>query len=178
MLSTERLRIYPASREQMEAMIASEQEEELKKAYDEMLEGCLRHPDQWEWYAIWMIEKTDGTHIGDNRAYLASTNDKLLWIHSTDDPMVNYKYNAGQVLKLNNPNVRVITVENKRHNPQYTHEALKTMNAWIGEYNRLVREKKLATPEARKAYFADKPIERMTERDPAVFDEILHFIGA
>ena len=65
MLNTERLRIYPASREQMEAMIASEQEEELKKAYDEMLEGCLRHLDQWDWYAIWMIEKTDGTHIGD-----------------------------------------------------------------------------------------------------------------
>ena len=65
MLNTKRLRIYPASREQMEAMIASEQEEELKKAYSEMLEGCLRHPDQWDWYAIWMIEKTDGTHIGD-----------------------------------------------------------------------------------------------------------------
>ena len=44
MLNTERLRIYPASREQMETMIASEQEEELKKAYTEMLEGCLRHP--------------------------------------------------------------------------------------------------------------------------------------
>ena len=65
MLNTERLRLYPASREQMKAMIASEQEEELKKAYSEMLEGCLRHPDQWDWYAIWMIEKTDGTHIGD-----------------------------------------------------------------------------------------------------------------
>ena len=39
MLNTERLRIYPASREQMEAMIASAQDEELKKAYTEMLEG-------------------------------------------------------------------------------------------------------------------------------------------
>ena len=48
MLNTERLRIYPASRERIEAMIASEQEEELKKAYAEMLEGCLRHPDQWD----------------------------------------------------------------------------------------------------------------------------------
>ena len=65
MIRTERLTIYPASREQMEAMIASEQNEELKKAYTEMLEGCLRHPDQWDWYAMWMIEKTDGTHIGD-----------------------------------------------------------------------------------------------------------------
>ena len=65
MMRTERLRLYPASREQMEAMIASEQDEELKKAYSEMLEGCLRHPDQWDWYAVWMIEKTDGTHVGD-----------------------------------------------------------------------------------------------------------------
>ena len=65
MMRTDRLRIYPASREQMEAMIASEQEEELKEAYTEMLEGCLRCPDQWDWYAMWMIEKTDGTHIGD-----------------------------------------------------------------------------------------------------------------
>ncbi len=30
-----------------------------------MLEGCLEHPDQWDWYAMWMIEKKDGTHIGD-----------------------------------------------------------------------------------------------------------------
>ena len=65
MLNTERLRIYPASREQMEAMIASEQDKELKKAYTEMLQGCLRHTDQWDWYAICMIEKTDGPHIGD-----------------------------------------------------------------------------------------------------------------
>ena len=65
MIRTERLRIYPASREQMEAMIASEQDAELIKAYTEMLEGCLRHLNQWDWYAIWMIEKIDGTHIGD-----------------------------------------------------------------------------------------------------------------
>ena len=65
MLNTDHLRIYPASREQMEAIIVSEQDEELKKAYSEMLDGCLRHPDQWDWYAVWMIEKTDGTHVGD-----------------------------------------------------------------------------------------------------------------
>ena len=65
MLKTEHLNIYPASREQMEAMIASEQDEELKKAYSEMLDGCERHPNQWDWYAVWMIEKRDGTHIGD-----------------------------------------------------------------------------------------------------------------
>ena len=65
MITTERLRLYPASLDQMETMIASEQDEELKKAYSEMLDGCLRYPDQWEWYAIWMIEKKDGTRVGD-----------------------------------------------------------------------------------------------------------------
>lgn len=49
----------------MEAFIAAETDTELKAAYMEMLDGCLRYPDQWEWYAMWMIELQDGTHIGD-----------------------------------------------------------------------------------------------------------------
>ena len=114
----------------------------------------------------------------DNRKYLKSTTDRILWIHSTDDPMVNYKYNAGRVRKIARPNVRLLTVEGKKHNPQYTGEALATMNAWMGEYYRLVREKQLETLEARRAYFADKPIGRMTAQDPAVWDEILGFIKA
>ncbi len=65
MIKNERIRIYPASQEQMEKYIDSETNEELRKAYYEMLEGCQANPDQWDWYAMWMIEKTDGTHIGD-----------------------------------------------------------------------------------------------------------------
>ena len=65
MIKTERIKIYPASREQMERILQAEKDDELKKSYGEMLEGCLTHPDQWDWYAMWMIEKTDGTHIGD-----------------------------------------------------------------------------------------------------------------
>ena len=65
MIETNRLRIYPTTREQMEAFIAAETDADLKTAYTEMLEGCLRHPDQWNWNAMWMIELRDGTHIGD-----------------------------------------------------------------------------------------------------------------
>ena len=114
----------------------------------------------------------------DNRAYLKTTKDKLLWIHSTDDPMVNYRYNAGQVVKMNNPNIRVITTEHKKHNPQYTKEALEIMNEWMGTYNRLLRENRLETPDARKAYFSDKPVARMTAQDPEVINEILRFTGS
>lgn len=114
----------------------------------------------------------------DNFKYIAETTDKLLWIHSTDDPMVNYKYNAGKVEKYGNPNVSLITVNNKRHNPQYSADALRTMNAWIGGYNKLISEKQLNTLEERRAYFADKPIARMTEQDPEIFEKIISFIEA
>ena len=49
----------------METVISSETSAELKAAYSEMLDGCLQNPDQWEWYAIWIIELRNGTHIGD-----------------------------------------------------------------------------------------------------------------
>ena len=64
-METERLKIYTATKEQMEAFIAAQTEDVLKAAYTEMLNGCLSHPDQWEWYAIRMIELKDGTHIGE-----------------------------------------------------------------------------------------------------------------
>ena len=65
MIKTNHLKIYPASRVQMEAVIAAETDDEMKLAYTEMLCGATAHPEQWEWYAIWMIELKDGTHIGD-----------------------------------------------------------------------------------------------------------------
>ena len=49
----------------MVRFIAAQSVEALKTAYSEMLNGCLSHPNQWEWYAIWMIELKNGTHIGE-----------------------------------------------------------------------------------------------------------------
>ena len=48
MIKTNRIKIYPATRMEMEIQIASEKDEELKAAYSEMLEGCMLHPDEWE----------------------------------------------------------------------------------------------------------------------------------
>ena len=64
-VETERLKIHVASKEEMEQFIKSQTVDVLQLAYTEMLNGCLDHPDQWEWYAIWMIELKDGTHIGE-----------------------------------------------------------------------------------------------------------------
>lgn len=65
MIETKRLKIYPASQAEMEKFIAAQNDAMLKGAYQEMLDGCLKHKNQWQWYAIWMIELKNGTHIGE-----------------------------------------------------------------------------------------------------------------
>lgn len=65
MIETKRLKIYAASKEEMKAFIEKQTIDVLKEAYTEMLNGCLAHPDKLEWYAIWMIELKDGTHVGE-----------------------------------------------------------------------------------------------------------------
>ena len=65
MIETTHLKIYAASQNEMENFIESQTDNILKTAYKEMLNGCLDNPEQWEWYAIWMIELKDGTHIGE-----------------------------------------------------------------------------------------------------------------
>lgn len=65
MITTGRLRIFPAARGMMEETVSSEKDPELRQAYSEMLNCCLCHPDQWEWYAMWVIELAGGERVGD-----------------------------------------------------------------------------------------------------------------
>lgn len=60
-IRTKRLNIFPASRQQMEQLIRQQELPELRAAYQEMLDGCLAHPDQWHWYALWHMECNDGS---------------------------------------------------------------------------------------------------------------------
>ena len=64
-IETPRLVIRIASEAEMETIIKDEGDDEMRVAYQEMLQGCLDHPDQVPWYAIWLIERRDGTRVGD-----------------------------------------------------------------------------------------------------------------
>jgi len=55
MIDTTRLKIYVASKEQMETFIELQTVDALKEAYMEMLDSCHSHQKQWEWYAICII---------------------------------------------------------------------------------------------------------------------------
>ena len=64
-IRTRRLRLRVASREEMEQRIAGQTDPELTDAYREMLQGCLDHPEAWDWYAVWRIERENGALAGD-----------------------------------------------------------------------------------------------------------------
>ncbi len=64
-IKTKRLMIHTASQDEMIRFIEKQTDETLIKAYREMLQGCLEHPQEWDWYAIWFIERKDGSYVGD-----------------------------------------------------------------------------------------------------------------
>ena len=65
LVRTERLLIRLASEAEMHELIEQEPEEALKQAYTEMLDACIAHPEQRQWYAAWLIELPDGQRVGD-----------------------------------------------------------------------------------------------------------------
>ncbi|MBQ6268223.1 MAG: GNAT family N-acetyltransferase [Clostridia bacterium] len=66
-IESERLRLSPVSDDAMRRLIESEPDAELKQAYAEMLDGCLRDPANRDWYAVWLItlKTRPGTAVGD-----------------------------------------------------------------------------------------------------------------
>ena len=55
-IETERLLLYPISNEKIAALIEHETDAELKKAYTEMLQGCIHDPGNRIWYTVWFME--------------------------------------------------------------------------------------------------------------------------
>lgn len=66
-IETERLIIYPVSDGEMRSLAESEKDPELRKAYSEMLRGCLDEPESRAWYAAWNMElrESPGISAGD-----------------------------------------------------------------------------------------------------------------
>ena len=82
-LETERLFLYPISDEEMQIIVDNEKDPEMKKAYSEMLQGCIDYPEKRMWYATWNMElkQEPKTIVGD-----------LCFKGITDDGMVEIGY--------------------------------------------------------------------------------------
>ena len=109
--------------------------------------------------------------------YLGTTTDNVLFIQSIDDPMVPYETSLKIAEEANNPHIKTIRMEGRKHNPNYTEAAVLYMNEVFGAFNRRVMDKKIASDEERINYFKDVSIARLTEQDQKLFDQIFDFVN-
>lgn len=113
----------------------------------------------------------------DNYEYLKNTTDKLFFIQSEDDGMVPYSIGLKVVKEINNPHIKTLKFNGRKHNPNYTDEAVNYMNEVFGKYNTLIKNKQIKTDEGKINYFKDVSISRLTEQDETLFDQIDSFIN-
>ena len=110
----------------------------------------------------------------DNIKYLKNTNDKLLFIHSKDDTLVPFKSSTQYVMKhVKNNNIEFLLFDNRKHNPNYTLDALSYMNETFVSYNNMVRSGDLETLDDKVNYMKSKDIFKMTNQDKEVWDRII-----
>ena len=112
-----------------------------------------------------------------NAEYLKNTSDDLFFIQSEDDGMVPYNISLKVVEQIDNSHIKTLKVTNRKHNPNYTDEAVNYMNDVFGRYNLLIKEKKLKTDEEKIEFFRDVSISKLTAQDEEMFDQISKFLN-
>lgn len=112
-----------------------------------------------------------------NLEYLKTTKDKIFFIQSDDDPMVPYIIALNEVEQIDNPNIKTLRVTGKKHNPNYSLDAVNYMNEIFGQYNELLKKKKIRSDENRINFFKDVSLSRLTEQDKDIVSAISEFIN-
>ncbi len=107
---------------------------------------------------------------------LATTDAKVLVIHSEDDPMVSCKihFEPLAVQLSHKENIRFLKVNEKGHNPNYSLSASQYLREYIKSSKR--NAKKLKTPEQRRKFSAGFDFYKMTEQDGDVWNEIFRLL--
>lgn len=116
----------------------------------------------------------------DARKSLWNTKAKVLLIYSENDTLVHKSAHFDPLQKAlaTRPNIRLLLVQNKGHNPAYTEDAVAYKDLFFKEFTKAVKKKQLRTPEQQKEFMARYDWKRMTTQDEKVWDEILKALEA
>ena len=109
--------------------------------------------------------------------FLQTTTKDIFFIQSEDDPIVPYSSSLKVAEETHNSHIKTLRLNGRRHNPNYTDEAVKYMNEVFGKYNELLASKKIKETSDKIAYFKDVSIDKLTEQDQDLFGQIFTFIN-
>ena len=91
--------------------------------------------------------------------------------------MVPYSTALKVVEDIDNPHIKTLRVTGKKHNPNYSLEAVQYMNEVFGKYYALINKKEIRTDEERVAYFKDVSLDKLVEQDKDIIKAICDFIA-
>lgn len=106
---------------------------------------------------------------------LANTDAEVLLIYSSDDRLVHkaVHYDALHAALKDRPNVRLLLVDGKGHNPNYTADAVGYLAEYLTTLTKKLKKLELGTAEEKKAFVDSYDWMRMTEQDESVWKVIL-----
>ena len=108
---------------------------------------------------------------------LSASDTKALLIYSANDKLcTRAHYDALEKGLAHKKNVRLMLLENKGHNPNYTEDAVAYLGEYLKKKKLRLRKKSLASDAQRAAFVASFDWDRMTAQDDAVWKEIMDFL--
>lgn len=108
--------------------------------------------------------------------FLNNTKKELLFIQSTDDNIVPYEASLKPVEEVDNKNIKTLKVYGKKHNPNYSLEAVEYMEETFKVYHSKLKGKMIKTDEEKINFFKNVSLDKLTEQDPKIIREIINFI--
>ena len=148
----------------------------VKKLVEQFFSGILK-----VYHKTVMALDPNTDYIGyDAVDSLSGTNAKTLLIYSANDKMVskNVHYETLKAGLAHKENVRLLLVENKGHNPNYTENAVAYLEEFSASASKMGKKKKLQTEEQKTAFRNSWDWHRMTAQDEAVWAEIFKTLDA
>ena len=114
----------------------------------------------------------------DARKSLKDSTSRILYIASDDDPVVKTEYHFATLCEAlsDKKNVEFLLVSGKKHNPNYTAEAVAELSKMSAAMTEGVKKKSFETPEAAEAFRTSWDWEKITEQDVGLWDKIFDFI--
>lgn len=107
---------------------------------------------------------------------LKKTSAKVLIIHSDDDKTLKCQKHF-DIMKAeleNRGNIAFLKVHGKNHNPNYTEDAVKYMNAFFADYKKIMN--KPMSDEEKKAFRESYDWNAMTKQDGKIWEEIFRVL--
>ena len=142
---------------------------------EEMIKTFFQGPMKGYRKAVLALEQTSNPHFVSFNALksLSNTQTKALLIYSEDDRLCRrVHYDILHEGLKDQPNVTLMLVKNKGHNPNYTEDAVKLLGVF-GKARAKFAKKKNASPEEKAKFVASFDWNAMTAQDDAVWQAIL-----